>query len=525
MFWADRLAQEVEERFGRTTPILVRDEKTASGRVHIGSMRGVAIHGSVAEALAERGIKTEFRYEINDFDPMDDIPAYLPREQFEKYLGVPLCNIPSPEGTAKNFAEYFGGEFSEVIDDAGWHPNFTRASELYLSGKMNDCIRGALEHASDIRAIYLEVSGARRHESWLPIQIVCPQCGKISTTVATDFDGQTVQYVCKPDAVAWTRGCGAEGRLSPFDGNAKLPWKVDWAAKWKVNGVNVEGAGKDHSTKGGSRDVANLISKEVFGYAPPFDVPYEFFLVGGRKMSSSKGRGSSAKDISELLPPQMFRFALLSKDINQAISFDPEGDTIPVLYDLYDQYAEQYRSGADDDYARLFSYAHPAAQRANIVVPFLPRFSQVAFLVQMPHLDLEQEVARLKGETLDGDDKKELAERAEYARRWLSLHAPEKYRFALQDTLPEAAQALLPIQKEALVAIAKYVEGEEMLTGEGLHKALHDLKESLGIAPAELFGAIYLSFLGKTHGPKAGWFLSVLPKDFLLKRLYEAAGV
>ena len=54
MFWADRIAQEVSERFGKG-PVLIRDEKTLSGRVHIGSFRGVAIHGAVSEALAERG--------------------------------------------------------------------------------------------------------------------------------------------------------------------------------------------------------------------------------------------------------------------------------------------------------------------------------------------------------------------------------------------------------------------------------------------------------------------------------------
>src|SRR5271168_1044780 len=114
---------------------------------------------------------------------------------------------------------------------------------------------------------------------------------------------------CVSDKVAWTKGCEFSGRVSPLGGKAKLPWKVEWPAKWKVNGVSVEGGGKDHSTKGGARDVANHISREVFNYEPPFDIPYEFFLVGGKKMSSSKGRGSSAKEISDLLPAKIFRLA------------------------------------------------------------------------------------------------------------------------------------------------------------------------------------------------------------------------
>ena len=54
-----------------------------------------------------------------------------------------------------------------------------------------------------------------------------------------------------------------------------------------------------------------------------------------------------------------------------------------------------------------------------------------------------------------------------------------------------------------------------------IHK-LHEIKETLNIAPPDLFGALYVVYLGKSYGPKIGWFLSVLDKDFVLKRLEEA---
>jgi lysyl-tRNA synthetase class I len=75
-------------------------------------------------------------------------------------------------------------------------------------------------------------------------------------------------------------------------------------------------------------------------------------------MSSSKGKGSSAREIADLLPTKIFRLALLGKDINQQFNFDPEGDTIPVLYDQYDKLAESYWAGVKDDYARLFEFIH-----------------------------------------------------------------------------------------------------------------------------------------------------------------------
>jgi lysyl-tRNA synthetase class 1 len=522
MFWADRIAQEIINRFGPKASILIRDEKTVSGRVHVGSMRGVAIHGTVADALAQKGIENIFKWEHNDFDPMDDIPVYLDRAVYEPHLGKPLYTVPSPDPSAKNYGEYFAKEFQAVIEHNGWHPQFYWASELYLSGAMDGVIREALDGAEAIRRIQKEISGADRKPGWLPVSVICPQCGKMATTDATGWDGETVLVNCYETKVEYTKGCTFEGRVSPFGGKAKLFWKADWPAKWKALGVKVEGGGKDHSTKGGSRDVGNHIAKEVFHYEPPFDIPYEFFLVGGKKMSSSKGRGSSAKEISDLLPPKIFRLALLSKDINQAFNFDPEGDTIPVLYDLYDKLALGYEKEKRDDYARLFEFLHPARE-LSAPGTFLPRFSQVAFLLQMPHLDLELEIAQLKGSVLTDDDKKELTERAEYAKRWLDAYAPEKFVFKLQDTLPEEAKNLSEVQKLALRALAEFVQSKtEMPSGEDLHHKLHLLKEEVPITPVELFSTLYLLFLGKDHGPKAGWFLSVLPREFVLKRLSEA---
>lgn len=521
MFWADRLANEIIERFGTGKPILIRDEKTLSGQVHIGSFRGVAIHGALHEALTDLGVPNVYKYEFNDFDPMDGIPSYLDAAIYEKYLGMPLRNIPSPEPGYENFAEYYGAEFKQVIENAGYRPEFYRSSELYLTGKMDGVIRTALERAADIRRIYKEVSGGERKDDWLPISVLCPACGKLSTTLATDFDGETVQISCRD--LDWVKGCGFAGRVSPFGGNAKLPWKVEWPAKWVVMEVMVEGAGKDHSTKGGARDVANHIAKEVFGYEPPFDVPYEFFLVGGQKMSSSKGRGSSAKAISDLLPAKILRLALIGKEIMQAFNFDPTGDTIPLLYDLYDKLAVGYRETKDDDYARLFECIHPGKKLPAEDV-FLPRFSQIAFLTQMPHLDIEKEAERLKGAPLTDADMAELGERAEYAQYWIQQCAPEKFVFTLQQSMPEVARGLSDEQKQALARIHDFIElAPTMPSGEEIQQKLHSLKEEMNMQPADLFSALYLAFLGKPYGPKVGWFLSVLDKQFVVARLKEVS--
>ncbi len=523
MFWADKVKEEARRKFKAQSDagevLVVRDEKTASGRVHVGSMRGVAIHDVVSDVLTRAGTKALFSYEINDFDPMDGIPAMLTEAEWKQYLGMPLNRVPSPDGRAKNFAEFYAAEFCEVITKAGFTPTFYRGSELYLSGKMNDVLRIALEHTADIRRIYKEVSGSQKKDDWLPVSMVCAQCGKIGTTHAYTFDGEKVSYRCIAGA-GGAEGCGYEGSDTPWNGNAKLPWKVEWPAKWKVVGVHIEGAGKDHSTRGGSRDVANHISKDVFGYEPPLDIPYEFFLVGGAKMSSSKGRGSSAKEVSDLVPQHIFRLALLGAQPERAMNLDPAGETIPLWFDWYDKIAEKYWSGVADDDARLFELVHAHTPPERM---YLPRFSTVVFVAQMPHLNLEKEVSALKGGALTSSEIDVLNERVAYVKTWLSTYAPDAYKFELQQTPPASMQQFSALQKDAFARIAVFVAAHNVIDGAELHAHLHALKAELGMDAKQLFGGIYQAFLGRDSGPQAGWFLATLDRNFLLGRLQVAA--
>lgn len=525
MFWADKIADEVIRRYAHVIdtglPIVVRDEKTASGEVHVGSLRSAALHSMVADVLQDREISIKFNFEINDFDAMDGIPSYLDESEYKKYMGMPLYKIPSPVEGYDNFAELYGLQYVEVLKKIGFDAKVYRATELYKSGKMNDSVRFALERRDAIRRIYKEVSGSQKPEDWYPLNVVCEKCGKLSTTQITDFDGETVGYVCSSETITWAEGCNHEGRVSPFNGNAKLPWKLDWAAKFKAVGVHFEGGGKDHYSKGGARQVAEAISREVFEYEPPYGVFNEFFLVGGKKMSSSKGNAATAKEMANLLPPHLLRLLLIKIPINRQLDFDPSGDAVPVLFDTYDKLAAKYWSGIEDDDTRVFYFAHVAASRKDIPEHFLPRFSQIAFLVQMSHIDLEEELTAMKGSPLTKDDLEEMNMRATYAKRWLENYAEDRFIFKLQETLPEKTSQLTDAQKSALALFADKLELLEIKSGQSIHELTHEVKEESGLDAKSFFEAVYIAFLGKESGPKVGWFLSTIDMDFVLKRLRE----
>ena len=190
---------------------------------------------------------------------------------------------------------------------------------------MDPFIRTALDRAALVRDIYKRVANVQHPDTWHPISVICPNCGKVGTTIVTDWDGERVFFECRPDLVTWARGCGQSGWVSPFGGNAKLPWNLEWAAQWSLFGVTIEPNGKDLATAGGSRDRSEAIAREVFEREPPINIPYEFLNVGGRKMSTSKGRGAAAHTIAEVVPPEQLRFLFLRPRPNHAIDFDPEG--------------------------------------------------------------------------------------------------------------------------------------------------------------------------------------------------------
>ena len=186
----------------------------------------------------------------------------LSGDAIEQFMGVPLANVPAPEGsTQANYARHFATVFLETFADLGIHPTLYWASDNYGSGAMDPYITKSLDHADVILDIYRTVSTVTHPTSWLPISVICENCGKIGTTAARDWDGSTVAYDCRADLVTWAHGCGFSGRVSPFGGRAKLVWNVDWAARWGLIGATIEGCGKDLATAGGSRDRADAISR------------------------------------------------------------------------------------------------------------------------------------------------------------------------------------------------------------------------------------------------------------------------
>ena len=521
MFWADKIATSAQGAQ------IVNDSKTPSGRVHVGSVRGVVIHDVIYRALKRAGRPVKFLYGVDDYDALDTVPKYLDREKFSPYLGFPLCNVPSPEDTASDYAKYFMAEFLEVFEYLGIQPRVYYLSDLYRSGQLNRYIDIFLKNAHLVRKAYKEVSKADRPDNWYPFQVVCEKCGKIATTVVTDYKGSEVFYTCKPDAIDWVQGCGHSGWISPFDGNGKLPWKVEWVAKWDLFGVTIELAGKDHSQKGGSRDVANAICRKVLNKKPPFHSPYEFILVNGTKMSSSKGVGSSAKEMSELIPPELLRFLMLRTQPKTVINFAPDYETITRLFRDYDNLLTAYQAQLEANNGQpeltkdlLHLFYSQLDEEIKTYHPF--DLSTLISLLQIPHLDIHEEVAKRSEQPLTDFDWEMVNQRIAVAKKWLENYADEKEKLVLYfDEVPEEAGELTQEQISYFKKLVENLESLENWEGEELQTTLFSTAKALSIQYNVAFSAVYFSFLGKERGPKAGSLLSYLDKSFVIARLKD----
>jgi lysyl-tRNA synthetase class 1 len=526
VFWADELAASAAGRQ------VVNDSKTPSGTVHVGSLRGPVVVDTIARALREAGVEVELRSGVDDLDPMD-AQALLTPDAIERSMGVPLARVPDPAGDCHDsYARHFAGVFIETFDGLGIRPDtYYWMSEVYGSGAMDRYIRAALDAAATIREIYRRVANVNHADEWHPLFVICESCGRIGTTIVTGWDGERVHYECRADLVEWATGCGHSGDVSPFGGRAKLPYNVDWAAKWDLFGVTIEPAGKDLSTKGGSRDRSDAIAREVFGNEPPLNVPYEFLNIRGKKMSTSKGLGASATRVAEVIPPEQLRLLFLRPGPNTAIEFDPDGtDAVPRLFDESDRLAaatagREVRGELPADHERLFavSLVEPDADVRAEAAAYRPAFSHLALLEQVPGVDPVERVTAEKGAALTDRELAIVDERRAAARAWLEAYAPESARIAVQPELPDAAAELDEAQRTYLATLRPALEAAAW-DGEAVQAAIFGTAKESGLPFGRAFAALYLAFLGRTSGPRAGWLLAALDRSFVLDRLHDAAG-
>jgi len=495
MHWADVCASEVSQ----DTPLRIATGITPSGPIHIGNMREVITGDMVYKAMVDRGLEAELVYIADDFDPLRKVYPFLP-ESYSEYVGRPLCDVPCPCGKHKNYAEHFLEPFLKALAEMDVKPTVLRSSELYRSGRYTDEISAVLEKSEIIREILERVSKRTLPESWVPFYPICGGCGKISNAEILEHDSEKhlVRYRCE---------CGHEGLCDYSKGEGKLVWRVDWPMRWSNLGVTVEPFGKDHAAAGGSYATGKEIVKTIFGGSAPYPVQYEWISLKGKgAMASSTGVVVTIQEMLEVVPPDVMRFLIARTRPEKAINFDP-GMGLLTLIDNYAKVAEaadtrEYELSAISSVATDIPFRHLVT-----VVQIAQNDDAIFDVLERSGYNVENHEAVLR--------------RAGRAKIWLERYAPEMVKFTVMKDLPPEALSLGDDEKLALSSMLTQLSALKDWKAEDIHNCVYLAGEEAGVSPKVIFSAFYTTILGKTRGPRLGWFLEALGREFVTQRLLE----
>ena len=259
-----------------------------SGLPHIGTWNEVARTSFVRHAYEElTGNATRLIAFSDDMDGLRKVPDNVPEQaMLTENLGKPLTRIPDPFGTHESFAHHNNAMLRSFLDRFGFDYEFVSATDCYASGQFDAVIRKVLHGWDAIMGVMLPTLREDRRKTYSPVLPVSPTTGRVLQVPVEVIDAEA-------GLIAFDDEDGGRIRQSAFGGQAKLQWKVDWAARWVALGVDYEMSGKDLID---SVVQSGKIAR-ILGGRPPEGFNYEMFLdENGEKISKSKGNGLSLEE-------------------------------------------------------------------------------------------------------------------------------------------------------------------------------------------------------------------------------------
>jgi lysyl-tRNA synthetase class 1 len=232
-------------------------------------------------------------------------------------------------------------------------------------------------------------------------------------------------------------------------------------------------------------------------------------------MSSSLGNLVSLIDSLEIIPPEVLRYFTFKSRPEKQLGFDPGLG----LYTLMDEYAKTESAtlaGEEPAFKRAWQIASLSGDQH--VVSTVP-FSHIVTLYQTARgeADVILEMLERTGHKAAVQTQSEsILRELKYVKNWIDRYAPENIKFEIQKKLPELE--ISKAQHQFLAGLLDKIKPSAMQADE-IHKAVYDSAMASDLKPAEAFKLIYRLFLNKDQGPKVGFFLSSLDKDFVLNRI------
>jgi lysyl-tRNA synthetase class 1 len=216
------------------------------------------------------------------------------------------------------------------------------------------------------------------------------------------------------------------------------------------------------------------------------------------------------------MPPEILRYFVFRNLPKRVLYFD-SGLGLYNLIDEFSKAEEAVKAGNSHEFAEAYKIATAISDKRTITsIPFnhLVSVYQAARGDEATIVDI---LNRTGYETVVKGQAEVLQREIPYVANWLHKYAPESVRFTVQDKLPGVD--LSDGQQKFTSILAAKLAALDDVDGQKMHETIYAAKEEAGLQPGDAFKALYRLILNKDSGPKAGWFLSSLDKDWLIKRL------
>ena len=443
-------------------------------------------------------------------------------DSYKEHVGKPLSEIPCPCGGHESYSEHFLEPFLLALEELGIEHTTLYVHKMYKNGQYADVVKTAMDKKEEIKDILANLSGREMAEDWWPYTLKCGECGKMGQNKITGYEWPKASYQCK---------CGFSGEADLRGDGGKLPWRVEWPARWHHLGVTCEPFGKDHATRGGSYETGKAIIEQIYGGTAPHPVVYEWIQLKGKgAMSSSSGVVVTAVDMLSMTPPEVMRFLIAKYQANKHIDFDP-GLGILNLVDEYD-HVEQVTLGTKepsageedrlDDLHRVYELSQPGKvpDKPPMSVPYRHFVSLVQIADDWP--GVKDILLRTMNESeFSVEDEAHLQKRSEVVRFWLDYAAPDMVKFSLQKEPPVIERT--EDVKQIFAVLSETLDITEWKGGD-IHDAIYEASEKSGIPAKKLFKMSYRALIDQPRGPRLGFFLSTLDKEWVLDRFKHYLG-
>ena len=524
MHWADVAAQALAYK-GDTH--VVSTGITPSGEFHIGHLREILTGDMIARAAKNAGLNVDFVFIIDSADPLRKVYDFLGPE-YEQCVGKQLGAIPAPKEDGNpdwerfnnegwSYANHFLEPFLTALEEIGVHPRLIDNLESYRSGRFAELSKTACDRADEIRETIERVSGRELPDGWFPWSPLNSR-GGLDKVRVTGYEYPLVH---------WQDEYGETGSSDLTKGEGKLPWRIDWPAKWGWIGVTCEAFGKDHGAAGGSYSTGREIVK-ILGHEPPQPLVYEWISLRGKgAMSSSAGNTVGPIEALRLVPPQILRLLIAKSKPNKAIEFDT-GMGLVTLADEFERLAardfsqELEKEGISRRQKVQIEDAAGAMKMAAVVSgqeveATAVTFRHLALLAQTKKSD-EDVWASLQSSGTIGEVTQQLQDRLNRMRYWIeSTHFPEEMRInILSQPNLEILSELTPDEVKILHALLKEFSNCEW-SAKAITAAIPRSIESIGVPHKSMaYKVAYLSLMGVEKGPRLAPILVEINQEAII---------